>query len=183
VGQASGLPVSGASGPVSRLQNLTCSRRIFPFKLIKVAEPSLHPAIRPAAPPPSEAALGSLPRKLSRLAPCPERLRGWLPAPKAFGVALPDPCTPPPQRLQLASPQGCLRARAGLGFGGRFSETVGQRNDQPSPGRFPEEPMISKSLGHSGLRYQLRLMIPKKMWVMTRALAESVGPGKVRKLF
>jgi hypothetical protein len=32
VGQTSGLPVKGASGPVSRLQNLTCLQRIFKFK-------------------------------------------------------------------------------------------------------------------------------------------------------
>jgi hypothetical protein len=55
-----------------------------------------------------------------------------------------------------------LFAPTGLGFCGRFTEGIGQRNDKPPSGRFPEEAMIAKSLGHSGLRYQLRFMIPEK---------------------
>jgi hypothetical protein len=39
VGQASGLPVKGASGPVSPLQNLACSQRILTFKDSSEAEP------------------------------------------------------------------------------------------------------------------------------------------------
>jgi predicted nucleotidyltransferase len=42
VGQASGLPVKGASGPVSRLQNLTCLQRIVRFKDSRRVKPLLY---------------------------------------------------------------------------------------------------------------------------------------------